>query len=47
MYEWVNFEPGPDIKALQQAEVDKLRPVIQDVLQRQIGRLMPHLKVAG
>lgn len=47
VYEWVNFEPGPDIKALQQTEVDKLRPVIQDVLQRQIGRLMPHLKVAG
>jgi len=47
VYEWVNFDPGPDIKALQQAEVDKLRPVMQDVLQRQIGRLMPHIKVAG
>jgi hypothetical protein len=47
VYEWANFDPGPDVKALPPEEIDKFRPVISDVLQRQIGRLMPHLKIAG
>jgi hypothetical protein len=47
VYEWVNFDPGVDLKALSAEEIDKFRPVISDVIQRQIGRLMPHLKVAG
>lgn len=47
VYEWANFSPGADLKALPAEEIDKFRPVISDVLQRQIGRLMPHLKVAG
>jgi hypothetical protein len=47
VYEWANFNPGADIKALPAEEIDKFRPVISDVLQRQIGRLMPHIKVAG
>ena len=47
VYEWANFDPGADIKALPAEEIDKFRPVISDVLQRQIGRLMPHLKVSG
>ncbi|MEJ1962425.1 MAG: hypothetical protein WDO56_13140 [Gammaproteobacteria bacterium] len=47
VYEWSNFDPGADLKALPQSEIDKFRPVISDVLQRQIGRLMPHLKPAG
>jgi len=47
VYEWANFDPGPDVKALPPEEIDKFRPVISGVLQRQIGRLMPHLKVAG
>jgi hypothetical protein len=47
VYEWATFEPGTDLKALPEAEIDKFRPVISDVLQRQIGRLLPHLKVAG
>jgi hypothetical protein len=47
VYEWANFDPGVDLKTLPQTEVDKLRPVLQDVLHRQIGRLMPHLKLAG
>jgi hypothetical protein len=47
VYEWANFNPGADLKALPPEEIDKFRPVISDVLQRQVGRLMPHLKVAG
>ena len=47
VYEWANFEPGDDLKTLPQTEIDKLRPVIADVLLRQIARLMPHIKVAG
>jgi hypothetical protein len=44
VYEWGNFTPGPDLKALSDAEVAKFRPVIADVMKRQIERLMPHLK---
>ena len=47
VYEWANFDPGADLKTLPAEEIDKFRPVVSDVLQRQIGRLMPHLKVAG
>ncbi len=47
VYEWANFDPGADLKSLPAEEIDKFRPVISDVLQRQIGRLMPHIKVAG
>jgi hypothetical protein len=47
VYEWANFDPGADLKALPQSEIDKFRPVISDVLQRQMSRLMPHMKVAG
>jgi hypothetical protein len=47
VYEWANFDPGSDLKTLQPEEIDKFRPVVSDVIQRQIGRLMPHLKVAG
>jgi hypothetical protein len=47
VYEWANFNPGADLKTLPPEEIDKFRPVISDVLQRQIGRLMPHIKAAG
>lgn len=47
VYEWANFDPGTDLKTLPAEEIDKFRPVISDVLQRQVGRLMPHIKVAG
>jgi hypothetical protein len=47
VYEWANFDPGADLKSLPQSEIDKFRPVIADVLQRQMARLMPHLKLAG
>lgn len=42
--EWATFTPGPDIKALPDSEIAKFRPVILDVVKRQIGRLMPHIK---
>jgi hypothetical protein len=44
VYEWANFNPGADLKALPDAEIAKFRPVITDVMKRQIDRLMPHLK---
>jgi hypothetical protein len=47
VYEWANFSPGADLKTLPAEEIDKFRPVVSDVLQRQIGRLMPHIKSAG
>ena len=47
VYEWANFDPGADLKTLPAEEIDKFRPVISDVLQRQIGRLMPHIKATG
>jgi hypothetical protein len=47
VYEWANFDPGADLKTLPDTEIDKFRPVVSDVLQRQIGRLMPHIKVTG
>jgi hypothetical protein len=47
VYEWANFDPGTDLKTLPDTEIEKFRPVISDVMERQIGRLMPHLKVAG
>ena len=47
VYEWANFDPGADLKTLPPTEIDKFRPVVSDVLLRQIGRLMQHLKVAG
>jgi hypothetical protein len=47
VYEWADFDPGEDAKALPQSEIDKFRPVIADVLQRQMARLMPHIKADG
>jgi hypothetical protein len=47
VYEWATFDPGADLKALPQSEIEKFRPVIMDVMQRQIARLMPRVKVSG
>jgi hypothetical protein len=47
VYEWSDFDPGADLKALPQTEIDKFRPVIEDVLKRQLARLMPRMKLAG
>jgi hypothetical protein len=46
VYEWANFTPGPDLKAIPDSEITKFRPVITDVVQRQIARLMPHIATA-
>jgi hypothetical protein len=45
VYEWSDFDPGADLKTLPQTQIDKFRPVIEDVLRRQLARLMPHMKV--
>jgi hypothetical protein len=47
VYEWANFDPGADLKTLAPGEIDKFRPVISEAITRQLGRLLPHLKVAG
>jgi hypothetical protein len=47
VYEWATFDPGADLKTLPQSEIDKFRPLITDVIQRQIARLMPRVKVSG
>jgi hypothetical protein len=47
VYEWPAFEPPADLKALAPEDVEKFRPVIQDILQRQIGRLTPRIRVDG
>lgn len=44
VYEWANFTVPPDMKALPEVEVLKLRPVITDVMKRQIARIVPHLQ---
>jgi hypothetical protein len=44
VYEWTNFTPPADMKTLPDTEVAKLRPVITDVMKRQIARLVPHLQ---
>jgi hypothetical protein len=44
IYDWPNFTVPPDVKAIPDTEVAKLRPVITDVMKRQIARLVPHLQ---
>jgi hypothetical protein len=44
VYEWPNFVPAADMKAMSDADIAKLRPVITDVMKRQIARFMPHLQ---
>jgi hypothetical protein len=47
VYEWADFDPGADLKTLPQSEIDKFRPLITDVMQRQITRLMTRVKISG
>jgi hypothetical protein len=44
VYEWGNFTVPADIKTIPDAEVAKLRPVITDVMKRQIARVVPQLQ---
>ncbi len=44
VYEWPDFTPPADIKAFPQSEVATLRPVIADVMKREIARVVPHLQ---
>jgi hypothetical protein len=44
VYEWENFTVPPDVKTIPDEEVAKLRPVITDVMKRQIARVIPQLQ---
>lgn len=44
VYEWANFTPPADLKVIPDSEIAKLRPVIADVMKRQIARVVPHLQ---
>ena len=44
VYEWANFVPPSDIKTMPEAEMVKLKPVIADVMKRQIARVTPQLQ---
>jgi hypothetical protein len=43
-HEWTSFSPPADIRTLPETELSKLRPVVTDVMKRQIARVVPHLK---
>jgi hypothetical protein len=44
---WPGFEPGTDLKALPAESILKFRPVVQDMVQSQVERLKPRIRVAG
>jgi hypothetical protein len=44
VYEWENFTAPPNMKVIPDAEIAKLKPLITDVMKRQIARLVPHLQ---
>ena len=44
VYEWANYSPPADIKQIPDSEVAKLKPVIADVMKRQIARVTPQLQ---
>jgi hypothetical protein len=46
LYEWAGFQPGDDVKALSAEEVSRFRPVMEDILQKQIARFTPVIKIA-
>jgi hypothetical protein len=46
VYEWPGFQPGTDLKALSAEAISKFRPVMQEMLQTQIERLTPRIRVA-
>jgi hypothetical protein len=46
VYQWPGFQPGSNLKALSAKEISTFRPVMQDILQKQIDRLTPSITVA-
>jgi hypothetical protein len=44
VYPWPNFVPPSNMKAMSNADIAKLRPVITDVMKRQIARFTPYLR---
>jgi hypothetical protein len=43
-YDWPNYVPARNFKAMSNAEIAKLQPVIADVMKRQIARFVPYLR---
>jgi hypothetical protein len=43
-YDWPNYVPAANFKAMSTADIAKLRPVIADVMKREIARLVPFLR---
>jgi hypothetical protein len=46
VYEWQGFEPGNDLKVLSAEAISKFRPVMKDVVQKQIERLNERITLA-
>jgi hypothetical protein len=45
VYDWPNFDPGPNLKALSDEQIAELRPVYADAIKNRIDtRIMPRLK---
>lgn len=44
LYEWPNFVPAADMKAMKDTDIAKLRPVIAAVMQRQIAQFVTSLR---
>jgi hypothetical protein len=43
-YDWPDFVPAANFKAMSSADIAKLRPVIAEVMKRQIARFVPYLR---
>jgi hypothetical protein len=46
VYEWPGFQPGADLKALPADVTAKFRPVIETIMENQIARLTPRIRLA-
>lgn len=45
VYDWPGFDPGPNLKALSNEQIDQLRPVFADTMKKRIDtRIMPRIK---
>jgi hypothetical protein len=44
LYDWPNFVPAADMKAMSNADIAQLRPVIADVMKREIAQVVPYLR---
>ncbi len=47
VYDWTSFTPPANLRTLPDTELEKLRPLVSDVLTRQTTRLLTHLARAS